>query len=425
VSGMESTPANTNARLSLYHLNSPEVLANPYPLYTELRTEDPVHWDPLLHTWVVTRYNDVVAVLRDLSANRTPTPQLLESIGLSALSPMARVMAKQVLFIDPPSHTRIRSLASVAFTPRRVQALREHIQEIAGRLLDQVQSRSSMDVIADFALPLPAIVTAEMLGVPTSDYPQLKKWTEDFMEILANFQHNPGRAARVIKSVDEMVDYFHSAIAELRVHPREGLVHSLMTAEVEGDRFTDDEIVANSIIVMVGGQETTTTLIGNGLLTLLRNPDQLQKLKSDPALMPSAVEELLRYESPVQQTARLAPQDLELGGKKIRKRQAVVAVLAAANRDPERFPDPDRLDLARQDNRHVAFGWAAHFCLGAALARVEAQIAFEILLRRFPNMTLDSVPPTWRCNLDLRGLESLHITLDSREKPRGPRAEGE
>jgi cytochrome P450 len=282
-----------------------------------------------------------------------------------------------------------------------------------------------MDVIADFALPLPAIVTAEMLGVPTSDYPQLKKWTEDFMEILANFQHNPGRAARVIKSVDEMVDYFHSAIAELRVHPREGLVHSLMTAEVEGDRFTDDEIVANSIIVMVGGQETTTTLIGNGLLTLLRNPDQLQKLKSDPALMPSAVEELLRYESPVQQTARLAPQDLELGGKKIRKRQAVVAVLAAANRDPERFPDPDRLDLARQDNRHVAFGWAAHFCLGAALARVEAQIAFEILLRRFPNMTLDSVPPTWRCNLDLRGLESLHITLDSREKPRGPRAEGE
>jgi hypothetical protein len=319
-------------------------------------------------------------------------------------------MAKQVLFVDPPYHTRIRSLASSAFTPRRVQALRAHIQEITGRLLDEVESKGSMDVIADFALPLPAIVTAEMLGVPTRDFPRLKKWTEDFMEILANFQHNPERAARSIQSVDDMAEYFHAFLAELRVHPREGLVHSLMTAEVEGDRLTDDEVVANSIIVTVGGQETTTTLIGNGLLTLLRNPDQLQRLKSDPWLMPSAVEELLRYESPVQQTARLATRELELGGKKIRRRQAVIAVLAAANRDPERFPDPDRLDLGRQDNRHVAFGWAAHFCLGAALARLEAQIAFEMLLRRFPNMALDSVPPRWRCNLDLRGLESLHVT---------------
>jgi cytochrome P450 len=344
-------------------------------------------------------------------ADRTPTPEILESIGLSALSPMARVMAKQVLFVDPPYHTRIRSLASAAFTPRRVQALREHIREISGRLLDQVESSGSIDVIADFALPLPAIVTAEMLGVPTRDFPRLKKWTEDFMEILANFQHDPERAVRAIKSVDEMADYFRAVLAEMRVHPREGLVYSLMTAEVDGDRLTDDEVIANSIIVMVGGQETTTTLIGNGLLTLLRHPDQLQQLKSDPLLMASAVEELLRYESPVQQTARLAPRDMELEGKKIRKRQAVVAVLAAANRDPERFPDPNRLDLGRQDNRHVAFGWAAHFCLGAALARAEAQIAFEMLLRRFPNLALDSVPPRWRCNLDLRGLESLHVTL--------------
>jgi cytochrome P450 len=422
---MEITAAIPEARLSLYNLNAPEVLANPYPLYTQLRNEDPVHWDPLLQTWVVTRYADVVTVLRELSADRTPTPELLESIGLSALSPMARVMAKQVLFLDAPSHTRIRSLTSAAFTPRRVQALREHIQEIASGLLDRVEPKGSMDVIADFALPLPAIVTAEMLGVPASDHPQLKKWTEDFMEILANFQHNPARAARAIKSVEEMVGYFHTAIAKLRIHPREGLVHSLMTAEVDGDRLTDEEVVANSIIVMVGGQETTTTLIGNGLLTLLRNPGPLQQLKSDTALMPSAVEELLRYESPVQQTARLAPQDLELGGKRIRRRQAVVAVLAAANRDPERFPDPDRLDLGRQDNRHVAFGWAAHFCLGAALARVEAQIAFEMLLRRFPHMALDSVPPRWRCNLDLRGLESLPVTFGQEEKHSMPPAEGE
>lgn len=422
---MDIAAAKLDTRLSLFNLSSPEVLANPYPLYTQLRREDPVHWDPLLHTWVVTRYEDVVTVLRDLSAARSPSTELLESIGLSALSPMARVMAKQVLFLDAPAHTRIRSLASAAFTPRRVQALRGHIQEIAGCLLDQVEPKGCMDVIADFAMPLPAIVTAEMLGVPTSDYPQLKKWTEDFMEVLANFQHNPERAARVIKSVEEMIDYFQAAIAKLRTHPREGLVHSLMTAESEGDRFTDEEVVANSIIVTVGGQETTTTLIGNGLLTLLRNPSQRQQLKSDTTLMPSAVEELLRYESPVQQTARLAPRDLEFRGKRIRKRQAVVAVLAAANRDPERFSDPDRLDLGRQDNRHVAFGWAAHFCLGAALARVEAQIAFEMLLRRFPDMRLDSVPPKWRCNLDLRGLESLHVTFGQKEKTSVPGAEGE
>jgi cytochrome P450 len=425
MAGIKMGAAKTESSLSLNDLNRPEVLANPYPLYTQLRNEDPVHWDPRLHTWVVTRYKDVVTVLRDLSADRTPTPELLESIGLSALSPMARVMAKQVLFLDAPSHTRIRSLTSAAFSPRRVQALREHIQEIASHLLDQAEPKGSMDVIADFALPLPAIVTAEMLGVPTSDYPQLKKWTEDFMEILANFQHNPERAARAIKSVEEMSDYFHAAIARLRIQPREGLVHSLMTAEVDGDRLTDDEVVANSIIVMVGGQETTTTLIGNGLLTLLRHPTHLQRLKSDAAMMPLAVEELLRYESPVQQTARLAPHDLELGGRRIRKRQAVVAVLAAANRDPERFADPDSLDLGRQDNRHVAFGWAAHFCLGAALARLEAQIAFQMLLHRFPNMALDSVPPKWRCNLDLRGLESLHVTLGQQEEFSTPRAEGE
>lgn len=412
---MATTPmraTRTDTGLSLHHLNRPEVLANPYPLYERLRSEDPVHWDPILHTWVVTRYTDVVMVLRELSANRTPTPELLESIGLSTLTPMARVMAKQVLFLDPPSHTRIRSLASAAFSPRRVQSLWDHIQGIADSLIDNVWAKGSMDAVADFALPLPAIVTAEMLGVPVSDYPQLKKWTEDFMEILGNFQQDPARAARAIKSLDEMTSYFHAAIANLRLHPRDGLVQSLMAAEIDGDRFTDDEVVANSIIVMVGGQETTTTLVGNGLLTLLENPEQLQRLKADPSLVPLAVEELLRYESPVQKTARIATQDLELGGKKIRRRQAVVAVLAAANRDPERFPDPDRLDLGRQDNRHVAFGWAAHFCLGAALARLEAQIAFETLLRRLPNLALGSVPPVWRCNLDIRGLESLPVTFE-------------
>jgi cytochrome P450 len=220
-------------------------------------------------------------------------------------------------------------------------------------------------VISRLANPLPAIVTAEMLGVPTSDHEQLKSWSQDFAEMLGNFQHNPGRAAKVLKSVEEMVDYFSAAVTAEATRPTEGLIDALVTAEVDGDRLTDEEIVANVIVTMVGGQETTTNLIGNGLLTLLRRPDELQRLRSDPTLMPTAVEELLRYESPSQHTARLAPADAVLGDSKIPEGDAVIAVMGAANRDPERFPDPDAIDLARADNRHVAFGWVAHFCFGA------------------------------------------------------------
>jgi cytochrome P450 len=212
-----------------------------------------------------------------------------------------------------------------------------------------------------------------------------------------------------------MCSYFRSAMAEQRLHPRGGLVSAMMEAEVDGARLSEDEIIANLIVTMVGGQETTTNLIGNGMLTLLRHPVEMERLRANLSLIPSAVEELLRYESPSQHTARLAPANVEMGGKKIRERQAVIAVMGAANRDPERFPDPDRLDLARQDNRHLAFGWAAHFCFGAALARLEGQIAFEAILTRFPNLALDSATPlVWRENLGLRGLKALPLWLGLR-----------
>ena len=395
--------------LSLYHLLDPEVLANPYPLYHRLRTEDPVHWDPFLHAWVVTRYPDIVRVLHDFSAERTPTPEQLTALGLAALNPIAQVMVKQMLFLDPPAHTRLRSLASSAFTPSRVQVLRSHIREIARELIGAVEARGRMDVIADFAAPLPAIVTAEMLGVPVADHDQLKAWSADFAEMLGNFQHNPDRAPRVLRSLKEMTAYFRSAIIEQEHHSREGLIHAFLTAEIQGDRFTEEEVIANVIVTMVGGQETTTNLIGNGLLSLLRNPEQLEKLRSDLSLTPSAVEELLRYESPSQHTARLAPQDTVLGGRQIRKRQAVIAVMAAGNRDPERFADPDRLDITRKDNHHLAFGWAAHFCFGAPLARIEGQIAFETILQRLPHLALEPGPLVWRTNLGLRGLTVLPI----------------
>jgi len=400
--------------LSLYHLLDPEVLANPYPLFHRLRSEDPVHWDPFLHAWIVTRYKDVVHALHHYSAARTPTPEQLTAMGLAALNPIAQVMVKQMLFLDPPAHARLRSLAAQAFTPARVEVLRAHIHDITNRLLDQVQAAGRMDVIADLAEPLPCIVTAEMLGVPVEDYQQLKLWSQDFAEMLGNFQHNPERVPRIVKSVQEMIAYFRSAIAEQRLKPRGGLVSSLLNAEMQGDRLSEEEVIANCIVTMVGGQETTTNLIGNGVLSLLRVPSQLEKLRSDLSFIPSAVEELLRYESPSQHTARLAPEDTILGGKRIQKRQAVIAVMAAANRDPERFPDPDRLDITRTDNRHVAFGWAAHFCFGAALARIEGQTAFELMLRRLPDWTLEPEPLVWRTNLGLRGLTKLPIRFGNR-----------
>jgi pimeloyl-[acyl-carrier protein] synthase len=266
-----------------------------------------------------------------------------------------------------------------------------------------------MDIIADLGDPLPAIVTAEMLGVPLEDRHQLKAWSTNFAEMLGNFQHNPEHAARMLRTVQDMTAYFHDRIRELKNIPRDGLVHSLMTAEIDGDRLTEEEVVANSIVTMVGGLETTTNLIGNGVLTLLRNPGEMQKLTEDASLIPTAVEEMLRYESPSQHTGRLAPKDVEWEGKVIRKGQAVMAVMAAANRDPNRFPDPDRFDVARADNRHLAFGYAAHFCFGAALARVEGQEAFEALVRRLPALELQPGPLVWRNNLGLRGLTALPV----------------
>jgi amino acid adenylation domain-containing protein len=400
---------NRDSALSLYHLLDPEVLANPYPLFRRLRSEDPVHWDPFLHAWVVTRYPDVMEVLLTFQADRTPTPDQLTTMGLQHLNPIAQLMVKQMLFMDAPAHTRLRSLASKAFTPARVEVLRGHIRDVVKRLLDEVQGKGEIDIIAELGEPLPSIITAEMLGVPVADRQQLKYWSQTFAEMLGNFQHNPERYSRVLKTVNDMTAYFHGKVQEMKTHPREGLIHSLMTAEVDGDRLTDEEVVANSIVTMVGGLETTTNLIGNGVLTLLRNPEEMARLRSDLTLIPTAIEEMLRYEPPSQHTARICPSDRELGGRLVRKRQAVIAVMAAANRDPQRFPDPDRFDIARKDNHHMAFGYAAHFCFGAALARIEGQASFEAMMQRLPKMTLAPQAFEWRTNLGLRGLKSLKV----------------
>ncbi len=408
---MMASQPTLDPSLSLYRLLDPTVLADPYPLYARLREEAPVAWDPYLHCWVVTRYENVHTVLKEFSADRTPSPDHLAALGIKGIEPIAEMMMRQMLFLDAPKHTHLRKLCSTAFTPRRVEVLEGRIEDIANRLIDRVQATGRMDVISDFAAPYPAIVFAALLGVAEEDAAQLKKWSADFAEMLGNFQHNIDRVAQVLRSTVEMVDYFRRAIHEEERPLADGLLRSLVEAEVDGERLSEEEVIANAIVTMVGGQETTTNLIGSGLLTLLRQPTKLAELRDRPEIMDSAVEELLRYESPSQHTGRICRADTMIGGKLIRKGDAVMAVMAAGNRDPQRFTDPDTLDFERADNRHLAFGWAAHFCFGAPLARMEGRIAFHTLLGRLSDLALGEGKLVWRENLGLRGLKSLPVTF--------------
>lgn len=405
--------SNREEGLSLLRLLDPRISACPWEFFHRLRTADPVHWDAYMHAWVVTSYSEVVTVLRDYSANRTPAPEYLEKLGLSFMKPFAEMMLQQMLFMDPPMHARLRSICSAAFTPSKVDQLRVMIQSTADDLIDKIVASGHMDVLSDFAIPFPAIVTARLLGVPVEDHRQLGAWVIDLAEVLGNFQHHPDRVAEIVRSLEDMKSYVASRVAEQRIRPNDGLINSLMNAEIDGERLTDDEVIASTIITMIGGHETTTNLIASGLLTLLGRPESFELLKSHPEIAATAVEELLRYESPVQHTARIAPADMQLGGKTIKKGSRVVAVLAAANRDPDRFPDPDRLDLHRPDNRHLAFGWAAHYCFGAPLARMEGQIAFNTILRRLSGISVLPQKLEWRENAGLRGLTALNIGFEA------------
>lgn len=417
---IRSAVAGVNdADLTLLQLLNSEILANPWDLYRALREHSPVHWDPYMHAWVVTGYAEVVTVLKDYSADRTPTPEYLEQLGLSLLKPFFEMMQQQMLFMNAPMHTRLRAICSAAFTPRRVEQLQSVIESVCDELLDNVISSGQMDLVADFAQPFPGIVTAKLLGVPEEDHHQLGVWTTDLAEVLGNFQHHPDRVAQIVRSLEDLKSYVAARMEEQRRSPTTGLIRSLMMAEVDGHRLSDEEVIANTIITMIGGRETTTNLIGSGFLRLLNEPESFNQLLRNQEIIASAVEELLRIESPIQNTVRMARRQMQLGGKTIAEGAKLVAVLAAANRDPNRFPDPDRLDLLRSDNRHLAFGWAAHFCFGAPLARMEGQIAFRKLLSRLSRPALLDQQLNWRDNAGLRGLTSLNIRFDP-APPRTP-----
>jgi cytochrome P450 len=394
----------------VYNPLLPEFHANPYPFYRRLREEDPVHLSRL-GVWILTRYEDAVMVLRDPRFGREGIAELQEArLGAARARPKN---SRDMLFRDPPDHTRLRALVSRAFTPRVVEEMRPHIQEIVDGLLDRVEGSGGMDVIEDLAYPLPVRVICEMLGVPTSDQEVFRQWSADVARSLdaALFPADSGVAERGQEASDALKEYFRSLIAVRRKQPQPDLLSGLIAAEEQGDKLSEAELLSTCVLILIAGHETTVNLIGNGLLALLGNPDQLRALASDPSLIQTGVEELLRYDGPVQRTSRMTMADVEIGGKKIAKDSVVVAAIGAANRDPAYFADPERLDVARKDNRHIAFGFGIHFCLGASLARIEGQVAIGTLLRRMPALKLVSDTPEWRESSVLRGLKTLPVTF--------------
>ena len=389
----------------------PEFHANPYPFYRALREKDPVHQSPL-GFWVLTRYDDVVTSLRDQRFGRDGFAPLLEAIyGPEHASGN---LPRSMLMRDPPDHTRLRALVNKAFTPRVIEGMRTHIQTIVDRLLDRVQGARAMDVIADLAYPLPVTVICEMLGVPLDDHETIRNWSSDIARSLdaIGLLADPDIVARGAAARRALTEYFRRLLPERRAHPKADLLSLLIAAEEQGDKLNEGELLAMCVLLFIAGHETTVNLIGNGILALLHHPDEMVKLRRDQALISLAIEELLRYDSPVQWTARITNTDVEIQGRKIPSESMIIIAIGSANRDPSHFADPDRLDIARADNRHVAFGFGIHFCLGAPLARVEGQIALGTLLRRMPTLTLQTTTMDWRESSALRGLKSLPVTFE-------------
>ncbi len=391
-------------------LFGPEMLVNPYPIYHMLRSMDPVHWHEAAGAWVLTRYADVAAVLRNPNASSERT-RVAQALSPEEFQELYAFRSNAMLNCDPPRHTRLRLLVSKAFTPAAVERLAPFIQKVVDEALDAALARGGMDVMRDLAYPLPVTVIAHMLGVPPEDRDQFKTWSDDITATAGNVMANltPEQFRRSIGSTRELTEYFRKVVAQRRVEPRDDLLTALARAEEAGDRLTEAELFANAVLLLNAGHETTTNLIGNGTWALLRFRDQMRRLREDPSLANTAVEELLRFDSPVQFTSRVVKEEMTVGDKAMKPGQLALVLLGAANRDPAQFADPDRLDVGRIDNKHVAFGLGPHFCLGAPLARLEGRIVLQTLLRRLPGLQLAGPEPVYRDNFNLRGLKALTV----------------
>ena len=389
-----------------YNPLSARMAQDPYPAYAALRTRDPVHRSRLLKAWLFTRHSDVDAILRDhRHFGNDPRTGTLSSRQHAMLPPPDEFT---MLFFDPPDHTRLRALVNKAFTPKVVNYLEPRIRGILGSLLDDIGDPAAFDLMQAVAQPLPVIVIAEMLGVPPEDRAQFRIWSAQRARLLEPMIGPRERAAG--EAASRAFDaYFRPIIEVRRKEPRDDIVSALARAEEDGGRLTERETLNMLRLLLSAGNETTANLIGNGMLALLRHPEQLQRLRNDPSLIPAAVEELLRFDSPIQADFRRVLADCEVNGFALRKRDNVVLLLGAANRDPDVFEDPDRLDVGRSQGSHLSFGRGIHHCLGAPLARLEGRIVLEMLLEQFPQMGLLGERPWFRKGIVLRGLQSLAV----------------
>lgn len=394
----------------------PEYRVDPYPFYARLRREAPVYWSAVLRGFILTRHADVTAVLTDkrFSVERQHSTLFQRLKPLDNLDPaFADTILGTLLMTDPPRHTRLRRLVSKAFTPRMVARLQPRVETLVAELLDAVAVRGAMDVVEDLAYPLPVTVIAEMLGLPPEDRDRLRRWSHDLTALLDPLQASGG-LGQLQRTYHELVAYMSRVFAARRAEPRDDLISALVAAEDAGDTLSESELLALVVLVLGAGHETTTNLIGNAVVALVRHPAERRRLQDDLSLLPSAVEEFLRWDSPVQLTDRVALEDCEIAGARVRRGTLVATVLGAANRDPARFADPDRLDVGRQENDHVSFGHGVHFCLGAALARLETQAAIGALLRRFPDFASTGEPIAYRRSMVLRGPTRLTLRLGGR-----------
>ena len=379
-----------------YNPTSDSVRNYPYDTYDRLREKDPVHRMRMLDAWVLTRYQDVDMALRD---HRRFLKDDESSDGY-----------RSMLYSNPPDHTRLRSLVSKAFTPRSVSELQPRIQRMVEELLDDLEGKNRIDLIESFAFPLPVTVIAEMLGVPPEDMDRFKDWSND-ISLTIEPSLTDEQIRRVQKASEELFEYFEGIMEQRRREPQDDMITALMNAEEEGDRLTHEELLATLMLLLVAGNETTRNLIGNGTLALLRNPDQLQKLRDNPEMLDTAINELLRYDSPVQLDGRIVREEVEIDGNLIRPGQRLICAIGAANRDPAIFTNPNVLDIGRTEKSHIAFGRGIHHCLGAPLAMLEGRVAFSALLDRFPSMNLIA-EPEFREQVVLRGVEELWIEAE-------------
>jgi pimeloyl-[acyl-carrier protein] synthase len=380
---------------------------DPVPFYAALRERDPVHRSDLLRGWVLTRYEEIDAILRDHRRFSNDSRKAAQN-GMDAA--VMQLDEPSILFLDPPDHTRLRSLVARAFTRSAIEAWRGRIEETVDQLLDAVAAQGEFDLMDAFANRLPTLVISEMLGVPAADYPKFRAWS-DLVARTLEPTITPEQLQEALAADRALREYFDHIIDDRRREPREDLVSVLVAAEEGGETLTRDELRTMLILLLVAGNETTTNLIGNGTLALLRHPDQLAWLRAHPDEIENAVEELIRYDGPVQVDGRTVLEDMEIGGARVRAGEQVILLLGSANRDPRKFPDPDRLDLSRGDKAHVGFGRGIHSCLGAPLARLEGQVAFQRLAERFPDLRLADAAPEFKDHIVLRGLRRLPVRV--------------